>query len=125
MRSLTLALLLLMSFRVAAADSAEKPDEFARKHWSASAAPVVYDEPAAPVIKKPAYTPPPAAVIKNGEFPKVAVCEVGSLSSHYLISDSDGVDACAEHGGQIVAGRDEDRKLMNVKDSIMLKRAKK
>jgi hypothetical protein len=40
----------------------------------------------------------------------------------YLISDSDGVDACEQVGGEIVAGREQDRSLTNVKDQLKKRR---
>jgi len=65
-------------------------------------------------------------------FPKIAVCRMGGRSPagarhsqmvrQYLISDSDGVDACEQFGGEIVAGTEHDRSLTNVKEQLKKRR---
>ena len=47
------------------------------------------------------------------------------VDSRFLISDSDGFEACGDRGGKIMAGNEDDRELTNVKESSSNKRAKK
>jgi hypothetical protein len=125
--------LLCLSFN-AFANSDQKPDEFAHTHWSAKAAPIT--SPATPTESKIALpvtsqapSMPAAEIIEptpnTKEFPRVALCRIvnrpkpgkrqSRLIKQFLISDSDGVDACDQLGGEIVAGHEEDRSLGNVK----------
>lgn len=59
----------------------------------------------------------------------IAVCRLkpmpSKIASRYLISDSDGYDACNDRGGDVIAGNDDDRALANVKDAGQSERAKK
>jgi hypothetical protein len=98
------------------------PVEGAAKNTSFRPSDKSVDEFAAPAISAPAKS-----------YPSVVVCRFSlpgkqkraSITSRYLISDSDGFEACNQHGGEVTAGNDDDRTLMNVKDSAILKRTKK
>jgi hypothetical protein len=97
------------------------------------------EKAAAPVEKKiaaPTEYESPAPSASAGSFPKVVVCKFsvqpekqrygkGLISSRYLVSDSDGFEACNDYGGEIIAGNDQDRGLLNVKDSALLRHSKK